>query len=175
MQETTLSLEAILLSFTKFKKNTLPKKRTLFNQGPLGGKNSMQLILFFISLPFIEFALIFNPVVFSKLGIAQSIIFYIIFMSIIMMIIFGISWINNKKVLKRINPSWEYYFPNVDLKLVLSSGHSPYRTFFQVLGEIVSHEPSEKALHKSLQDAFAQMQEDNKDLLEAIERDKKRS
>ena len=62
----------------------------------------MQLVLFFISLPFIEFALVFNPFVFSKLGIAQSIIFYIIFMSIIMMIIFGVSWVNNKKVLAKI-------------------------------------------------------------------------
>ncbi|MDH5465568.1 MAG: hypothetical protein OEW60_08025 [Thiovulaceae bacterium] len=175
MQEKTLPLESILLSFTKFKKNQTPHKRTLFNKGPIGGKSSAQLILFFFSLPFIEYAAIFNPFVFSKLGIAQSIIFYIIFMSIIIMIIFVVAMRNNKKVIKTITPSWEYYFPNIDLKMVLSSGHSPYRDFFKHLSTLVVEDYNEKSLHKGLLTAFETMKEENSDLLEAIQKDRQNS
>ena len=90
------------------------------------------------------------------------------------MIIFGVSWLNNKKVLRLVSPSWNYYFPDVDLNLVLRSGHSPYQDFFMMLGDIIVNEPNEKVLHKALEEAFATMKEENKELLDAIKRDQLR-
>lgn len=175
MSKTEFSLETILASITKYNKSPFPsmfaKKRTILNKAPLGGISSSALIFFFFTLPFIEFALIFNPVVFAKLGIAQSIIFYIIFMSIIMMIIFGVSWKNNRSVIAKITPSWNSYFPDIELKLILSSGVTPYSDFFPRYSVVVVENPSPEALYNALRLAFDAMKEENRDLLEAMERD----
>ena len=177
MSTQTLSLEAILASICKTKKSnstTTVNKRTLFNKGPLGGLSSSKLVLFFLTLPVIEFALIFNPISFAKLGIAQAIIFYIIFMSVIMMIIFFTSWKNNKAVLAQITPAWHEYFPDVDLRQVLASGVSPYSKFFSEYSRLLDKNLSPTDLKLDLRAAFDEMQEENKDLLEAIAKDRSR-
>jgi len=164
----TYPLKAILATFTK----PNARKRTLFNLAPIGGISSSLVTLFLFSLPLIEFAVIFNPVVFNMLGIAQSIVFFIVFLSIVMIIIFLVIWVINKKVLTKIAASWDAYFPNVDLKMVLSSGITPYKDFYKFYAPL--HSLEEEELHKALIKAFVQMQEENKDLIEAMQKDRSR-
>lgn len=173
MSTMEFSLKAILDSMSYFK-NGKVYKRTILNKAPLGGMSSKTLALFFFTLPFIEFALIFNPVVFAKLGIAQSIVFFIVFMSIIMIIIFGVSWKNNKSVIEKISPSWKSYFPDIDLKQILSSGITPFSDFFPRYSAIAGQNLSPEALQTSLREAFDAMKVENKDLLEAMEQDRSR-
>lgn len=164
-------LDSISTSKTSQTRQKRIQKRTLYNPAPLGGISSALIVLFFFSLPFIEFALIFNPFVFKALGIAQSIIFFIVFLSIVMIIIFLVSWMNNKAVLKKISPSWSHYFPQVELKMLLSSGTNPYSDFFSEYSKI-SEGLSDDELHTALQKAFGKMQEENKELIEAMQNDR---
>jgi len=165
----TYPLKTMLATFIKSNAN----KRTLFNLAPIGGISSPLVTLLLISLPFIEFAAIFNPVVFNKLGIAQSIIFFIVFLSIVMIIVFLVIWSINKRVLKKIATSWDFYFPNIDLKMVLSSGITPYKDFYKFYAPLRALEEDE--LHKALLKAFNQMQEENKELIEAMQQDRSRA
>ncbi|MBE0497871.1 MAG: hypothetical protein IBX43_01360 [Campylobacterales bacterium] len=168
----TYPLKTILDSISTTKQKSI-HKRILYNQAPLGGISSMLIVLFFFSLPFVEFALIFNPLVFEALGIAQSIIFFIVFLSIVMIIVFLVSWMNNTAVLKKISPSWSHYFPHVDLKMLLSSGTTPYSSFFHEYAKIgTSLEDAQ--LHAALQKTFTKMQEENKELIEAMQNDRSR-
>lgn len=169
-------LKTILASISRSTSSQAQKgihKRTLYNLAPLGGISSALIVLFFFSLPFVEFALIFNPVVFNALGIAQSIIFFIVFLSIVMIIVFLVSWMNNTAVLKRISPSWSHYFPHVDLKMLLSSGTTPYSSFFREYAKLgTALEDAE--LHTALQKTFMKMEEENKELIEAMQNDRSR-
>lgn len=169
-------LSSILNTFLKHKKNSSTssciQKRLIFNQKELGGVSSGMLILFFIALPFIEYASIFNPYVFGALGIAQSIVVFIVFLVFLMQVVFVIIWKNNKSALAKINSSWESYFPGVDLKLVLSSGVSPYNDFYKAYCEAAEKSSDDEQLHQALLQAFSVMQEENKELLEAINKDK---
>ena len=168
------SLSSILNAVTKHKKSASPciVKRLIFNKASIGGISSTQLVLLFIALPFIEYAVIFNPYVFGILGIAQSIVVFIVFLVFLMQIVFVMIWRNNKKVLSKVSSSWESYFPGVDLKLVLSSGISPYNDFYKAYCEAKEVSSNDEELHKALTEAFKVMQEENQDLLEAIQRDK---
>lgn len=168
------SLSSILQALTKHKKGASPciAKRLIFNKAHIGGISSTQLILFFIALPFIEYAAIFNPYVFNYLGIAQSIVVFIVFLVFLMQMVFVMIWRNNKKVLSKISSSWESYFPGVDLKLVLSSGVSPYNDFYKAYCEAEASSSNDEELHKALSNSFKLMQEENRDLLDAIEKDK---
>jgi hypothetical protein len=171
---TNYSLSSILNALTKHKKGATPcvSKRLIFNKGTLGGISSIQLILFFIALPFIEYAAIFNPYVFGALGIAQSIVVFIVFLVFLMQMVFVMIWRNNKNVLSKVSSSWESYFPGIDLKLVLSSGVSPYNDFYKAYCEAEASTSNDEELRKALSDAFKLMQEENRDLLDAIEKDK---
>ena len=80
--------------------------------------------------------------------------------------------INNNTVSRQINPSWQKFFPDIDLKLVLSSGASVYKDFFKHYGLAVKEGIKDEALHAYLQHAFLEMKVENKDLLEAMERDR---
>ncbi len=162
------SLKSVLATFSK----PNGKKRTIYNLSPVGGISSTFVGLFFLSLPFIEFALIFNPTVFNMLGIAQSIVFFIVFLSVVMIIIFLVTWMINRAVLKKISPSWESYFPGVDLKMVLSSGVTPYSDFFRSLAKV--SDLKEEELYQALKEAFLEMEEKNRDLVEAILKDRSR-
>jgi len=171
------SLSAILNAIFKLKKNpSVPaciSKRLIFNQAPLGGRSSTTLIAFFIALPFIEYAAIFNPYVFNYLGIAQSIVVFIVCLVFLMQVVFVMIWRNNKKALAMATSGWESYFPGVDLKLVISSGVSPYNDFYKAYCEAASTSSDDEQLQQALTKAFARMQEENRELLDAINRDKK--
>ncbi len=145
------------------------KKRMIYDHGALGGMKSLYLKLLFIAFPFIEYALIFNPSSFAFLGIAQAIIFYIVFLSVIMIIIFVMAMRNNKSLFRKIEPVWKNYFPDIELAMVLSSGVTPYKNFFTEYAKIVDDNLDDKALQSALNSAFNRMKEENRDLLEAIE------
>lgn len=167
MQEKIYSLEAILASISKYKKPNA-KKRLIFDQSPLGGIGSKWIITFFLLLPVLEYAGIFNPWMFNMLGIAQAIIFFIVFLSMVMIMVFALTFINNNKVTRQITPSWNHYFPNIDVKLVLATGATPYKDFFIHYSKAMGDELSDEKLHAYLKQSFVKMQEENKDLLEAM-------
>lgn len=166
---TTYSLKAILSTFA----DANGKKRTIFNLGPIGGISSNAVKLLFISMPFIEYALIFNPYVFNKLGIAQCIVLYIVFLSIVMILIFLISWKIKNSVIKKIMPSWEKYFEKINLNMLLSSGRTPYSKFFEFYSKGIKENKTEEALHHYLLNSFKIMEEENKELIEAMIKDNK--
>jgi len=171
MQTKTYALKTILDTFTNYKNNEA-KKKLIFDQSPVGGLASKWIILFFIALPFLEYAALFNPYIFNKLGIAQAIIFFIVFLSMVMLLIFTIVVFNNAKVVKKITSSWEEHFPKIDINMVITSGASPYKDFFKHYSDALKSGYSDTALHNALHKAFAQMADENSDLLNAMERDK---
>jgi len=162
------SLKDILLTFSDSKGN----RRTLLNAGPIGGINSNFVKLFLLSLPFIEYAIIFNPVVFNALGIATAIVFFIVFLSIVMIIVFLVVWSIKKSVIKKITPSWETYFKGKDIQMVLSTVITPYSDFFKHYSEILKDDLTETELQNKLLESFKLMEEENKDLIEAMSRNR---
>lgn len=166
---TIYPLKDILLSVADKHGN----KRTLFNLGAIGGINTNLVKLFLITLPFIEYALIFNPTVFNYLGIATAIVFFIIFLSIVMLIVFFTVWIVKKSVIKKITPSWNTYFQGKDIHMVLSSGVTPYSNFFKYYADLLKENHTEEEMHKHLIKAFSKMEEENKDLISAMNRNNK--
>jgi hypothetical protein len=145
-------------------------KRLIYDQAPIKGIPAKWIIAFFISLPFIEYAGIFNPWMFNLLGIAQAIIFFIVFLSMVMIFVVTITFINNNKVVRQITPSWEKYFPDIDLKMILSSGVTPYKDFFSHYSEAVQQNLKKENLYLFLEKSFEQMKNENSDLLEAMNR-----
>ena len=170
MKEEKFSLKTMLSTLYKVN-NDRVKKRILFDQAPVGGIGRIWVILFFISLPILLFIGIFNPSVFAMLGIAQAIIFFIVFLSMVMIMIIALTFINNNKLIRQITPSWNTLFPTVNIKQVLSSGSTAYVGFESFYNELVKSDLDEATLVKKFQDKFAQMQIDNKELFEAMNRD----
>lgn len=165
----TYSLKAILSTFSK----SDGTKRTIFNAAPIGGISSKSVILFFLSMPFIEYALIFNPYVFNALGIAQCIVLYIVLLSIVMIAVFIISWQIKKSIIKKITPSWEKYFEKINLDMLLSSGRTPYSQFFEFYSKGIKENMTEEELQRYLLNSFKTMEEENKELIEAMIKDNK--
>lgn len=161
------TLQTLLNALTKVKKNKVIK-RLIFDQMFLGGIGSKWIMLFFISLPILLFLGIFNPTMFAMLGIAQAIIFYIVFLSMVMILIIATLFINNNKVIRQIEPSWESLFPDIDLRLIVSSGATPYKDFFKHYNKAVVLQLKDEKLFGYLQEAFEKMKIENKDLLEAM-------
>jgi len=169
-------LKTILSSVSTFKENSdktkQVKKRLLFDQAPVGGLSIKWFWLTFIAMPFIEYAIIFNPVVYPMLGIAQAIVFFIVFLSIVMILIYALYAFNNRTVIDKIRPMWAEYFPEIELELILTSSHSPYREFFAEYSLIAGDKLSDDELKAKMNIAIEKMQADNKDLLEAMNRSK---
>lgn len=165
----TYSLKAILSTFAKANGT----QRMIYNLGAIGGISSKVVILFFVAMPFIEYALIFNPSVFKALGIAQCIVLYIVFLSIVMIAVFLITWQIKKSVIKKINPTWKKYFDKIDINMVLSSNATPYSKFFDYYSKGLEENQSEESLHHYLLNAFKIMEEENKELIEAMIKDNK--
>jgi len=166
---TILPLKNILLSFATNKGN----KRLLFNSGAIGGINTNLVKVFLFSLPFLEYAAIFNPYMFNKLGIATAVVAYIVFSSFMMFIVFGVFWTIKKNVLKAIDSSWKHYFPGKDLHLVLASGVTPYKDFFKYYKESLEQNLNEDEMKQHLLKAFKTMEEENQDLITAMNRNNK--
>lgn len=173
MQEKIYLLETILASISKYKKPNA-KQRLIFDQSPIGGIGSKWVIAFFLLLPVLEYAGIFNPWMFNMLGIAQAIIFFIVFLSMVMIMVFALTFINNSKVVRQITPSWNHYFPDIDIKLILASGATPYKDFFKHYSKALNKGLKDEKLHLYLKQSFTKMQEENKDLLEAMQKDRSR-
>jgi hypothetical protein len=167
MVEENYSLKTILDTLTKIK-NGKVKKRFIFDQTPVGGIGSKWVIAFFISLPVLLYVGIFNPMIFAMLGIAQAIIFYIVFLSMVMIMVIALTFINNNKVLRQVQPSWNEFFPGIDLRLILSSGATPYKDFLKHYNTAITNSLEGDALYTYLQDAVEQMKEENSDLIEAM-------
>ncbi|MBL4730523.1 MAG: hypothetical protein JKY28_04010 [Sulfurimonas sp.] len=146
------------------------KKRFLYNFGAVGGWSSKIIIIIFFSLPFIEFAVLFNPYSFAYLGIAQSVIFYIVFSSMLIILVAAMTFALNANLVRKITPSWDFYFAGRDITMVVSSGINPYSKFFDYYALLVKDKPSQEELYSGLLKAFETMQEDNKDLLDAMNR-----
>ena len=170
-QEEIYSLETILSTVTKVK-NSVAKKRLIFDQAPIDGIGVKWVILFLLSLPVMLYAGIFNPTMFELLGIAQAIIFFVVFLSMVMIIVFATIFINNAKVTRQITPTWDNTFKDIDLKLALSSSASPYKDFLVHYNKALKEGLTGQELEESLQDAFKQMAEENKSLLDAMQRNK---
>jgi len=163
------SLKTILSTFTD--KNG--KKLIILNAAPVGGMSSGLIKIFFYLLPLLEYSAIFNPFIFHKLGLATAIVTYIVFLSIVMIIIFLLTLRAKKKTIEKINSSWKYYFNDIDVKMVLSSGITPYSKFFDYYSMMANENLSDEQLYEKLKIAFKEMQEENKELLIAIKKDNK--
>jgi hypothetical protein len=173
MKEENYSLDTILAAVSK-KNTTSAKKRLLFDQTLLDGIGVKWVIAFFISLPVMLYVGIFNDTMFNMLGIAQAIIFFIVFLSMVMILIIGLAFINNTKVLRQVSPSWEKIYPEVELKMALASGGTPYKDFFKHYSVAVKEGLEGKALEVFLAKAFVQMQEENAELYAAMQTAKNR-
>ena len=102
------------------------------------------------------------------LGIAQAIIFYVVFLSMVMIMITALTFINNNKVVRQIMPSWKKLFPTVDLKQVLSSGATPYSNFMNIYNELLGKNLDEDKFEIEMREHFSKMQEENRELFERM-------
>jgi len=91
-----------------------------------------------------------------------------------MQIVIGVAFFNNRKVVKTVTPSWEDYFPTIDFKMILSSGVTPYMEFINHYEKALNQNLDDTMLYKALQEAVIEMEDENADLLAAINRDKKK-
>jgi hypothetical protein len=173
MQEENYSIDTILAAVSKTTSKGV-KKRLIFDQTLLNGIGAKWIIAFFISLPLMLFAGIFNDTMFAMLGIAQAIIFFIVFLSMVMILIIAVTFINNNKVLRQVSPSWEKLYPDVELRMALASGGTPYNHFFKHYSVAANDGLEGVKLEAYLSKQFVQMQEENKELYLAIQAAKNR-
>lgn len=173
MAEKQYDLKTILSSVFKIKDNRL-KKRLIYDNAYFGGLSNKWIILMFIVLPFAMYAAIFNPTTFKELGIAQAIVFYIILLVVAMQIVAIGSYFNNKRVIKTASSAWEKFFPEVDFKMIISSGVTPYVDFKKHYAAALQDGLEGDALKRRLDEAFAQMEEENSLLVESIKRDRQK-
>jgi len=171
MQEKHFELKTILASVFREKDNRL-KKRLIYNNAVFGGLSNKWIIVAFIIMPFLMYAAIFNPATFKELGIAQAIVFYIILLVVAMQVVAIGTYFNNKRVIKTATSSWDKYFPEVDFKMIISSGVTPYVDFKKHYESALEDGLEGEALKSRLDDAFKQMEEENSVLVESIRRDK---
>jgi hypothetical protein len=172
MSEKIYDLQTILNSFITYKKPKA-KKKLLFDQTQLGGIAKKWIIAFFILLPFLNYMGIFQTFIFDMLGIAQAVVFFVVFMSMIMIMIAVLTFINNNAVIRKITPSWKHYFPKVDLKMILSGNSSPYKDFYKHYAKARNENLEGEALQQKLQEAFDQMEKENSHMMESINRGKR--
>ena len=153
-------------------KHNRVQRRIIYNKSPIGGLSSQWITFILLLMPFLMYAAIFNPRSFEYLGIAQAIVFYIILLVFAMQIVIAVAYFNNRSVVKKITSSWEHYFKDVELKMVLSSGVTPYMDFMKHYEASLSETLNNEELHNRLQASFETMKNENKDLIDAINRDK---
>ena len=173
MREQHYTLKNILESVFK-EKNYLLTKRLIYNNAPLGGLDSKWIKFSFFILPFLMYAAIFNKFSFAELGIAQAIVFYIILLVFAMQIIVGVSYYNNKKVVKIASEAWKEYFPEIDFKMIISSGTTPYMEFKKYYAQALNDGLKDDDLTKRLHGDFIKMEEENSVLVEAIRKNQKK-
>jgi hypothetical protein len=106
------------------------------------------------------------------LGIAQSIVIFIVMLSMVMLLIFTLVVVNNSRVTNTIKPLWNTYFFDIEFELIITTGATPYKEFFNYYHEVLGRNPNEEVLKEHLEKKFKQMHEENKDLIEAMTRDR---
>ncbi len=171
MQGKPYTIQTIIKSVFKEKDHKI-KKRLIYDNALFGGLSNKWIKVAFFILPFAMYAAIFNPVSFKELGIAQAIVFYIILLVFAMQIVVGVSYFNNKKVLKTATKAWEGHFPGIDFKMILSSGATPYADFKKYYEAALTDGLKEEALQKRMHEAFEKMEAENVHLVEAMKKDK---
>lgn len=164
------SVEQIVNSLYKVKNNKL-KKRYIFDKSAIGGLNSMYLTILLFLSPFITYAAVFNKASFEYLGIAQAIILFIILLVVLMQVVLIIVYFNNRSLLKKVSDSWGVHFPGVELKMVLSSGATPYKEFTNHYEEALNSGLANVELHEFMKNSFSKMESENSDLIEAMRND----
>lgn len=174
MLENTISLQTMLDALYTVKNKTA-KKRLIFDQSNLEGIGSKWVKAFFISLPILLYIGIFNPFIFNMLGIASAVVFYIVFLSMAMIMIAGLTFVNNTKVVRQIEPSWKNLFPTVDLKQVLASSNTPYKDFLTHYNQALNDDLTGAALSDRLKKKFSQMEDENRELYEQIKASRTRN
>jgi len=92
-----------------------------------------------------------------------------------MLLIFTLVVINNNRVVEMIKPSWKRHFPEVAFELITTTGATPYKEFFNYYHEVLASNPNAEKIKEHLDIKFKLMQEENKDLLEAMSRDSERN
>jgi len=172
MEQKIYDVKTILDTIFNSKKAKIDK-RLIYDKSSIGGLSSQWIKILLFIMPFIMYASLFNPRSFEYLGIAQAIVFYIILLVFAMQIVIGVAFFNNRSVVKKITPSWEHYFKDVELKMILSSGVTPYVDFTQHYEKTLNKNLNNEELHQELQNAFSVMENENRDLIDAINRDKK--
>jgi len=172
MEQKMYDVKTILDTIFNSKKAPI-KKRLIYDKSSIGGLSSQWIKILLFIMPFIMYASLFNPRSFEYLGIAQAIVFYIILLVFAMQIVIAVAFFNNRSVVKKITPSWEHYFKGVELKMILSSGVTPYVDFIQHYEKTLNKNLNNEELHQELQNAFSVMEDENRDLIDAINRDKK--
>lgn len=173
MQEKQYTIQTIVESVFK-ENNKKIKKRLIYDNSQFGRLSSKWIKLAFFILPFAMYAAIFNPASFKELGIAQAIVFYIILLVFAMQIVVGVSYFNNKKVLKTASEAWEDYFPGVEMKMILSSGATPYKDFKTYYEKALSDGLDGEALEERMTQSFRQMEDENTHLVESMKKDKEK-
>ena len=171
MSNTKYTLTDIFSSIFNFKNNKIEKK-IIYNKAPLGGLHSIWIKILFFLLPILAYGAIFNPTAFEYLGIAQAIVLYIIGLVFAMQVVMGLTYFYNRKVVKMIDPSWENYFPNIDFKMIISSGVTPYVDFKNSYAKALNENLDDDALYERLKIDFKQMEEENHILYDAMNRNK---
>jgi hypothetical protein len=172
MSNSNYTIKNILLSTFNIKNNLLDKK-LIYNKAPLGKLDSKWIKLMFFILPFLMYGAIFNPKSFAYLGIAQAIVSYIVLLVFAMQIIMAVAFFNNRGVVKMVESSWKSYFPDIDFKMILSSGMTPYVDFKKYYQQALNDGLDGEALHSRLLEDFKKMEKENHILYNAMNRDKK--
>jgi len=167
MRKKTYNLKEIIETVFKTKNNKLTR-RLIYDKSPIDGLGNGWIIALFIVMPFAIYAAIFNKTSFEYLGIAQAIVVFIIGLVFAMQVVMAVTYFYNRNIVKSITPSWEAYFPNVSLKLILSRGVTPYVDFMKHYESMLKENLDNNALHEKLQEAFAQMEKENQNLVNSI-------
>jgi len=167
MGKKNYNLKEIIETVFIIKDNKI-KRRLIYNKAPINGLGNRWIIALFIVMPFAIYAAIFNKTSFEYLGIAQAIVVFIIGLVFAMQVVMAVTYFYNRNIVKSITPSWEAYFPDVSLKLILSRGVTPYIDFMKHYEAMLKENLDNDTLHKKLQEAFAQMEKENQNLVNSI-------
>ncbi|MEA1880370.1 MAG: hypothetical protein U9N11_06985 [Campylobacterota bacterium] len=173
MNKSTYAIREILESIYSIKEKKI-KKRLIYQNAIFGGINNIWIKLSFFALPFLMYAAVFNPISFKELGIAQAIVFYIILLVVAMQIVVAISFFNNKKVLNLASKEWKKYFPDVELKIIITSGATPYKDFKYHYEKSLEDNVEDEVLTNRLNNAFKTMESENSVMYQAMKKDKEK-
>jgi hypothetical protein len=91
-----------------------------------------------------------------------------------MQIIVAVSYFNNRKVLKTASTAFEYHFPGIEMKMILSSGATPYKDFSMHYEKALADGLDGDTLKDRMTKAFKEMELENTHLVEAMKKDREK-